>query len=112
MPTELILMGIPVSLIPGVVGTPTGTTFALPANTTSVGWQTSYDVAPAAIDIDLQIAMDSTGPWTVLDTSTDVNGEFRIVSSFMPARFVRALVNTNTGNRVITVQLILKKSAF
>ena len=104
---KLINIAVPLTLINARVGTGASETFALPARTVSLAWQTSFDVNPAAIDIDIDVSMDGT-VWSTLDTSTVVGGELRIIASASAAAFIRAIVNTNTGNRQVTLTLVAK----
>lgn len=107
MPNVALNPGVPVVILNAITATGAGSTFALPARACVLAWQLSYDVNPSVIDIDLEISMDGVS-WTVLDTSTQVTGEFRDIDHLTAAVFVRAIVNTNTGSRAATVQLIAK----
>lgn len=106
--TVSALIGQPLTIINADATVGNGTAFALPSRTVVIGWQTSYSVAPAAVNIRLEVAMDATGPWTEIDVTTVVGGEFRNVAAPTAARFIRARVVTNTGAVLITVQVICK----
>ena len=101
-----ILIANPVTLLSAVTATGASATFALPTRSVYIGWQTSYDVNPDAVNITLRVSLDGI-KWTVLDTTTVVAGEFRTVGP-TAARFVDVNVVTNTGGHQITVQLIAK----
>ena len=107
----MLLIGVPAVILDAVTGTGEGEAVALPSRTVVLGWQTSFDVAPSVIDMALQVAMDITGPWTEIDSSTVVGGEFRTIQNVVAARFVRVDVDTNTGNRAVTVKVIAKVAA-
>lgn len=106
--TTLALIAVPLTIVNANTVAEAGEAFALPARTVSIGWQTSWPVNPAAVDIALQVAMDEAGPWTEIDATTQVAGEFRTVSDPVAARFIRADVDTNTGGAAVTVQIICK----
>lgn len=104
---SLINIGQKLTLIDAVTGTGASATFALPTRVVELAWQTSFDVNPAAIDIDIDVSLDGIS-WTTIDTSTVVGGETRVIASSTAAIFIRAIVNTNTGDREVTVVLIAK----
>ena len=106
--TTSALIGLPLTIVDADTVADAKTAFTLPARTVSIGWQTSWPVNPAVVDIALQVAMDETGPWTEIDATTAVGGEFRTVNSPVAARFIRADVDTNTGGAAVTVQVICK----
>lgn len=105
--TIAIQIAVPATILDAITVTGAGFTLALPARATVIGWQTSFDVAPDAVNITLRISMDGI-LWTVLDTSTAVAGEFRNVDGFNAAVFIDCNVVTNTGTRAATVQVICK----
>jgi len=107
MPNILILLGKLLTIINARVGTGASDTFALPSRTCILTWQTTFDVAPAVIDIDIDVSLDGTA-WTTIDTSTAVGGEVRVIAAATGALFIRAIVNTNTGNRAVTLTLVAK----
>ena len=106
--TILALIGLPLTIVNADAVVEAKTAFALPSRTATVGWQTSWPVNPGAVNIRLEVAMDETGPWTEIDVTTVVGGEFRTVAVPTAARFIRARVVTNTGAVLITVQIICK----
>lgn len=106
--TTSALIGLPLTIVDADTVADAKTAFALPARTVVIGWQTSWPVNPAVIDIALQVAMDVDGPWTEIDATTAVGGEFRNVTAPTAARFIRADVDTNTGGAAVTVQIICK----
>lgn len=105
--TKLISPGKLVTLINAVTGTGAGSVFALPARACALTWQTSFDVNPAAVSITIRVSLDGL-VWTVLDTSTAVGGEVRVITGATSALFIDANVVTNTGNRAVTVTLAAK----
>lgn len=98
---------VPATIISARTGTGASDTFALPARACYLAWQTSFDVAPSAIDIDIDVSLDNS-VWTTLDTSVDINGEVWTIADPVAALFVRAYVNTNTGNRAVTAVMVAK----
>ena len=106
--TTSALIGLPLTIVNADTVAEAKTAFALPARTVVIGWQTSWPVNPGAVDIALQVAMDEAGPWTEIDATTQVAGEFRTIEIPTAARFIRADVDTNTGGAEITVQIICK----
>lgn len=69
--------------------------FALPARTVVLTWQTVLAVAPGAITVLLQVSMDNLN-WTTIDTSTSTAGEVRTVSAPTSASFIRARISALT----------------
>lgn len=104
---KLISPGKLATLINAVTGTGAGGLFALPSRACVLTWQTAFDVNPAAINITIRVSLDGV-VWTVLDTSTVVGGEVRVITTLTSALFVDANVVTNTGNRAVTVTLVAK----
>lgn len=76
--------------------------FALPDKTNQIIWQTSYPVAPGAITVLLQTSIDNTN-WTTLDTSTNVNGETRIINTSAPYARINISSLTIGSGTLITV---------
>lgn len=107
MPT-LALIGVPLVILPAITTISNGEAFALPARTVVIGWQSSYDVAPGAINVRLEVAMDEAGPWTQIDVTTVVGGEFRTIAVPTAARFIRARPATNADPVAVTIQIICK----
>lgn len=102
-----LLIGLP-SIIVNADITEPDVVFALPARTVVLGWQTAFPGGvPGAVDVDLDVAMDATGPWTTLDTSTSTSGEFRTIDTPTAARFGRIAVNDSSSEQ-ITVSVIAK----
>lgn len=99
--------GLVETLVAAVTTTGAKTIFALPARACVLAWQTSFNEAPSAIDIDLEVSIDGV-VFTVLDTSTAVGGEARTIAEVTAAQFVRVNVITNTGSKELTVTLIAK----
>ena len=108
---DSLLIAVPLNLLDARIGTGVSDTIALPTRLALLTWQTSFDVAPAVIDIDIDISLDGV-IWTTIDTSTNVSGEVRTITNPSAAVFIRANVNTNTGNRQVTLILIGKVSGF
>lgn len=104
---KLVPIGVVVELISARLGTGVGGIFSLPTRACVIGWQTSFDEDPDAVSITLEVSIDET-VWKVLDTSTVVGGELRFITTFISARFIRANVGTNTGNKLVTVLLLIK----
>lgn len=107
MPTTSIPLSYPVNLLTAITVTGAGAAFALPAKSVVLSWQASYDVAPAAVSITLEVSIDGV-LWTVLDTTTAVGGEVRTIANPTSAIFVRVNVGTNTGSRAATVIIVAK----
>ena len=107
MPTKLLLIGVLEVILDARIGTGVTDTFALPTRSTQLAWQTSFDINPAAVDIDIDVSLDGN-VWTTLDTSTAVGGEVRTITNATAALFIRGFVNTNTGDREVTISLIAK----
>lgn len=107
MANKLLQIGVLETILNAITGTGASDTFALPSRLVALAWQTSFDVAPAAVSITIQVSLDGLS-WTTIDTSTAVGGETRTIASSTAARFVRANVGTNTGNRAVTLTLIAK----
>jgi hypothetical protein len=105
MPTALMNLGMNLAVLTARTGTGASATFALPSSGVRLTWQTTFDIAPAVINITIDISLDGTN-WTVLDTTTNVNGETRVIAALSSANFVRANVVTNTGNRAVTLTLL------
>lgn len=103
----LLLLGVVQTIINVVTGTGASSTFALPARTSTLTWQTSFDSAPSGVSITLQVSIDGTN-WTTIDTSTATAGEVRTISAPTAAPFVRANVGTNTGDKAVTVTIVAK----
>lgn len=78
-----------------------GTSYSLP-NTAgkqpwTIVWTTSYAVAPGAVSLQLQGALnDVDAEYAVLDTSTAVGGEMRHVAG-IAVRFIRVRQVSRTG---------------
>ena len=106
-----ILIAVPVIVLNARTGTGASATFGLPTRLTLLSYQTSFNVAPAVIDIDIDISIDGIN-WTTIDTTTAVGGEVRTITNPTAALFVRANVITNTGNRQVTLTLVAKVEAF
>jgi len=105
----LITLAVPVTLLDGVTGTPTSDVFALPTRAALLSWQTSFNTAPAAVSISLQVSIDGVN-FVEVDSSTAVAGEVKVVSP-VSALFIKVVVATNTGDKEITVVLLAKASA-
>lgn len=102
-------VSVPVVLIDLVNGTDfpfDGTAFSLPAHITRITWQTSMQVAPASIQIDLQISLDGTN-WATLDSSTSTSGEVR--SKKFSAQYIRANGVAASGGTGISAKLVAYK---
>lgn len=102
-----ILVAKPVTLLNAITVTGAGPTFALPVRACVISWQSSFDVAPGAVNITLRISNDGV-VWTVLDTTTAVGGELRSVSTPFAALFIDVNVVTNTGARAATIIAVCK----
>lgn len=102
-----LLIGVKATLIDARDGTGASALFALPTRACILAWQTSFDTAPGAIDIDIDVSLDGV-VWTTLDTSTDTAGEVRTIADPTAALFLRAIVNTNTGSVDVTITLVAK----
>jgi hypothetical protein len=71
----------------------------------TVRWQTLFATSPTAVSIALQGALqDVDAEYFTLDTSTNVAGESRSVSS-VRAKFLRAKLTSITGGSGLTVLL-------
>src|SRR5215510_2819271 len=88
------------------IGVQNGSSFALPVKPGSLSWQTVYGTAPGSITVNLQGSNDGVNFFT-LDTSTNVNGEVRIISS-MSTLFIRATISASAGGTTVTVILVYK----
>jgi hypothetical protein len=98
---------VAVNLLDNVnVGVQNGATFALPIKPGQFAWQTVFGTAPGSITVNIQISNDGTN-WTTVDTSTNVNGEVRQISS-LTALFVRATISAVAGGTTATVVVIYK----
>lgn len=104
---HLILLAVKVLFLTARTGTGASNTFALPARTCTLTWQTSFDIAPAAVNITIRVSIDGIN-WTVIDTSTATAGEVRTIAAPTSALFVDANVVTNTGNRQVTLAVVAK----
>jgi hypothetical protein len=104
---RLILLAVKSFFLTARTGTGASNTFALPARTSTLTWQTSFDIAPAAVNITIRVSIDGIN-WTVIDTSTVVGGEVRTIAATTSALFIDANVVTNTGNRQVTVTVVAK----
>jgi hypothetical protein len=99
----LIMKGMRERLLNARTGTGDSEVYALPVGAKSLSWQTSFDVAPAAVSITVRTSLDNS-LWTILDTTTAVGGELRTKELF-GERFVKINVGTNTGDRAVTAYL-------
>lgn len=77
--------------------------FAIPqrtsenANGRTISWSTAYPSAPATVSVTLEAALqDVDSQYATLDTSTNVNGETRLIT-LTEFRFVRINFGTVTG---------------
>lgn len=77
--------------------------FALPelssenANSRTISWSTSYPSAPVSVSVTLEAALqDIDSQYATLDTSTNVNGETRLIT-LTDFRFVRINFGAVTG---------------
>lgn len=86
-----------------------GTGYALPptpAGNRVLTWQSSFSVAPDAINITLEGAIEDTdAKYATLDTTTAVGGELRTVTTASAIRFIRAHQNSKTGAVTTTVKV-------
>lgn len=108
MPIPLLLIGVLQNLLDGVaIGAQNGATYALPARTVIVAWQTSYTGGPSAVNVILQVSLDGV-VWTTYDTSTSTAGETRTITTPTAAKFIRAVIVSNTGGTLATVNIVCK----
>lgn len=104
---KTLMLGVKATILSARTGTGASNTFGLPTRAAILAWQTSFDIAPAAVNITVRVSLDGI-VWTVIDTSTDVNGEIRTIATPTAAIFVDVNVVTNTGDREVTVVMIAK----
>ena len=102
-----ILIGKLFTALLARIGAGVSDIFALQTRTVYITWQTTFDVNPAAVNITLEVSLDAVN-WTVVDTTTAVGGEVRVISPPFSAAFIRANVVTNTGDRAVTLTLLAK----
>ena|SRR5438093_8090582 len=112
MAVTAIHRGLKEKLLDALVSTSDtkGASFALPSSSSKkmLTWQTYFaTTAPGAVSIQLQVALEDTDAlYSVLDTSTSVDGETRSVDP-QSALFVRARQVSRTGaSSYTTVQLV------
>jgi len=107
-PPVIPSLGVPVSLF--LVSSADfpfdGTAFALPVKSTRITWKTQFAVAPASIQIDLEISLDGIN-WATLDSTTSTSGEIR--SKRVNAPFIRAVGVSASGGSGITAFLTAYK---
>lgn len=107
MPTTGIQNALPANILDAVaVGVLNGSTFALPVKPGMLTWQTVFGSAPGSITVNLQMSNDGVN-WTTMDTSTNVNGELRLLPS-VAAIFVRAAIAAVVGGTTATVILVYR----
>jgi hypothetical protein len=83
-----------------------GTAFATPGNPASmITWTTAFASAPASVTILLQGSLDSSTYYT-LDTSTNVNGEIRSITT--AAKFFRCFISAKSGGGNTTCSAVTK----
>lgn len=100
--TVAIQPSVPANLLNNVaIGIQNGNAFALPAAGCLVSWQVILPVAPASITVELQASNNGTN-FAAVDTSTStLSGNIR--STFIAARFVRAVITASSGGTFVTV---------
>lgn len=106
-PLTLLNIAVPITILNARTGTGASNTFALPTRACILEWETSFDIAPGAIDIDIDVSMDNV-LWTTIDNSTAVGGETQVIADPTAALFIRANVKINTGNRKVTLMMVAK----
>lgn len=104
MPTEMIYREVPFKLFDALEATADtkGTSYALPrtsAGARTLTWQTKYAVAPGAVNITLEGAIEDVDAlYGILDTSTVTGGEIRTVTTASAIKYVRSHQNSRTGD--------------
>lgn len=87
-------------------------TFALPTGSLAITWQVSADGVPAALTVALQISLDGINWVEVASMSEAVmtnNTYMATVTAPYAAKFIRAVVGSNTSPRAITIQLLVTR---
>ncbi len=104
--TTSLLLALPFALLDAVTnGIQNGTSFALPARSSQLTWQTIFGTAPASVTNLLQLSLDNSN-WATIDTSTSTAGEIRTVQ--VNGGWVRARQSAVSGGSTTTVLLDAK----
>jgi hypothetical protein len=82
-----------------------------PENGRTIRWQVSFALAPSAVTVQLQTAMNDVDaqyaiPTGAANMTTSLTGGDNLVASGVRANFVRAKVTAITGGSGVTVQIL------
>jgi hypothetical protein len=108
MPIEQILRGVPVKPFDNAAAvTGVSRTFALPARSGSLQWQTFFGTNPSSVSIDLEYSLNEGLNWEAIDNTTLTTGEVRTFS-ITGGQLIRFNIISITGGANVNLVLRLE----